>query len=134
MNEVGLNAKWLKEDLGIDWVPTYVIINNRQIIGAIRGGIPLEQFSSQLALLVSYNIPIKELTDLEVTDLTGNRRQFSGIFGDGLYVLEISWAQCKDCQEQDEKFTKRIYKEYGTDIFYRYYIRTEKNEVQGNYE
>ena len=122
--------KWIREELGVDWVPTYIVIKHNNIIGAIRGGIPEEQFSNQLSSIIINEAVGIDLTDAEVTNLNDERKPFKDIFtDDGLYILEISWVDCKDCIYQDENFTDEIYEKYGVKTFYRYYIRSEKEKI-----
>lgn len=125
--------KWLKEDLGLDWVPTYLVIQDKQVIGMIRGGVSEKEFSAQLGTVLANPVSGYPVTDLEISNLLGERKAFSSLFTDELSFVEISWAQCPDCIEQDKKFTNSIYKKYGTDIFIRYYIKTETTEVEQKY-
>ena len=125
---------WLKENIGLSWVPTYVIINDNKVIGMIKGGIPEESFTGQLGSYLVYNQAIAELPNISVTNLAGERKPVSDYFGQGMYILEISWIDCHDCIEQDEKYTTDVYKKYGTDIIYRYYIKSELGKVEEKYK
>ena len=125
---------WLKENIGLSWVPTYVIVNDNKVIGMIKGGIPEESFTGQLGSYLVYNQAIAELPNISVTNLAGERKPVSDYFGQGMYILEISWIDCHDCIEQDEKYTTDVYKKYGTDIIYRYYIKSELGKVEEKYK
>ena len=115
--------KWLTEDLKIDWVPSYVIINNKKVIGVINGNIPYEELHHKIENCMMINYEYCDLTNLEISNLDGERKSFNDIIpSNGFYILEISWYGCKDCEYQDKHFTKDIYLNYSNNIIYRYII------------
>ena len=127
---------WITDDLKVDWVPTYIIIKNNNVIGKFKGGIDLETFNGLYAVSIvnseneSNNIA---LPDKEITNINGQISKITDIFNNGTYILEISWLDCKDCKFQDEHYTNDIYKKYGTKYIYRYYIKTELKDLEEKY-
>ena len=126
---------WMKENLGLNWVPTYLIVKDDVVIGSIRGGVGETQFTSELGTVLIQNWQLAELPDIPVSDITGNRDSFKNILPNdsNFYIIEISWVTCKDCIFQDENFTQEIYKKYGVNRFYRYYIHSTQEEVLDKY-
>lgn len=126
--------KWLTEDLKMSWVPSYVIINNKKVIGVINGGISEKELTSKIGTCLAVNYEYCNLTDLEITNLDGDRKSLNEIISNnGLYILEISWYGCEDCEYQDKHFTKDVYLTYSTNIIYRYYINSNFNDVKNLY-
>ena len=127
---------WMKNELGLNWVPTYLIIRNDYVIGTIRGGIPESQFTSELGTILINNWQIAELPNIEISNVNGERQVLADVLpnNDSFYILEISWIDCPDCIFQDENFTEDVYLEYGTNIIYRYYIHSTQEEVLAKYE
>ncbi|MBQ8218447.1 MAG: hypothetical protein IJZ79_01520 [Bacilli bacterium] len=126
---------WIKDELGITWVPTYVIIQDGYVVGAFEGNIDEYDFTDKLAMAASFNIPFSPVPDYEIENLDGERLKASDVFGGpGLYVLEISWIDCEDCMYQDEHFTDKIYETYSTNNFYRYYVLSDRVKVENYYE
>ncbi len=127
---------WMKNELGLNWVPTYLIIRNDYVIGTIKGGIPESQFTSELGTILINNWQIAELPDIEISNVNGERQVLADVLpnNDSFYILEISWVDCLDCIFQDENFTEDVYLKYGTNIIYRYYIHSTQEEVLAKYE
>ena len=134
--------EWLKEnavtmnDDGSSklWVPTYLIIKNGAYIGKFRGDISETEFSEKLATIVNFNMPVAEFPNYAITNLDDERKTLSEIFGkNGVIIMEIHWIDCPDCKHQDEEYTNDIYAKYSADMFYRYYIRSDKNKVLEKY-
>ena len=124
---------WLKEDCNITWVPSYIVIKDGYVIGAFDGCIPLSEFDSQLGTALALSIPVLKLPDYYIYDLDNSPHKVSDKFSNGFYILEIVWADCKDCIYQDEHYTNDIYKKYSNGIIYRYYIKTDKEQVNNLY-
>lgn len=124
---------WLRETVGIDWVPTYMICRDGYVIGTIRGGISEKMFTSQLGTILAQNDRILEVTNIPIYDLDNNVGNLRDITGSGVYIVEISWIDCSDCQYQDENFTDDIYLAYSTNQIYRYYIHSERGAVEEHY-
>lgn len=125
---------WIREDLGIDWVPTYIIIKDNNVIGTIRGGISEKEFTNQLGTILIQQIPFKPLCDFEIGNLNNERHSLTDIMtGDSYYILELSWIDCEDCMYQDANFTDEIYLRYGTKMIYRYYIHSDFDKVLDKY-
>lgn len=126
---------WMKEELGLNWVPTYYIVRNDIIVGSIRGGVPEKQFTSELGTILIQNNDFGELPDLPVSSLKGQRDSLKNILpnDNNFYIIEISWITCPDCIFQDENFTEDIYYKYGTNNIYRYYIHSSQEEVLEKY-
>lgn len=122
---------WMKEKIGLNWVPTYLIIKDDVVIGTIRGGIPEKQFTSELTYILMKNWQIEELPDIPVSCVDGTRDSLKNILPNdkNFYIIEISWVQCPDCIFQDENFTKDIYGKYSNQLIYRYYIHSTQDEV-----
>lgn len=129
---------WIKEDVGVTWVPTYLIINNGYVIAAFEGDIEEIEFTDKLtmAYAYTYNMQVDYLRvpDYEISNLEGERKPASEIFGDGLYILEYHWIDCKDCEHQDENYTDSIYEKYTTDMIYRYYVKSDHDKVAEKYK
>lgn len=126
--------KWIKEDLNVTWVPSYIIIQDGYVIGAFDGNISEAEFSDKLAMASSYNMQFYEVPDYEIENLDNNRISASSIFKDGLYILEIVWIDCDDCKYQDEHYTDDIYAKYSTTNIYRYYIKSDHKKVLEKYK
>ena len=126
---------WIKDDLNISWVPTYIIISDGQVVGAFEGCIDVEEFEDKLSTALSYNIQFSEVPDFEIENLDGERTKASEIFsGEGPYILEIVWDACKDCEYQDEHFTDSIYRAHSTKNIYRYYVLSERTNIENKYK
>lgn len=126
---------WLHDEVEVDWVPEYVIIRNGTVIGKFPGDIDEDEFSSKLSLCAAYNIPLAELPNYSISNINGDRKSLKELFGDNkIYVLEIHWIDCKDCKEQDEKYTDSIYSKHTTDNIYRYYVKSDINKVKEKYD
>lgn len=124
---------WLKDDVGLDWVPSYVIIKDGVVIGSFKGDIDESTFSTQLATCSAYNLEVTKLPNYEITNLDGERKVVTDIFTSGIYVLEVAWIDCPDCIHQDDNYTNTIYNKYGTSKFYRYYVRSTADPVKEKY-
>lgn len=125
---------WLKETVDVNWVPTYVIIKNQTVIGSFPGDIDKEEFSTKVALCANFNAEVAKLPDLEISNINDERKSLKEIFsGDATYILEVHWFDCEDCEHQDQYFSKEIYSKYSTSNFYRYYIKSEKDDVSAKY-
>ena len=120
---------WLREEVGLDWVPTYMIVRDGWVIGTFRGGIDKGEFTRELGTVLENNIQILPVSDSIIYDLDNNPTSMADIMSNGVYIVEISWIDCKDCKYQDENFTDSIYLAYTTDNIYRYYIRSDRNAV-----
>lgn len=125
---------WLKEK--ISWVPSYLIVKNGYIIGAFDGCIAESHFTSTLGTVLSLNLPFYELPAFQITNLNNERKYLKDIFNEPntYYIFEIHWLTCKDCIYQDENYTQDIYEKYGTKHIYRYYLRSEFNDVLNKYK
>lgn len=126
---------WLTDTVGIDWVPSYIIIKNNYVIGAFNGCIEKDLFTLQFSTALALNINFVELPNYQITNLNGDRQYLTDIFNkkDTVYIVEIHLLTCKDCIYQDEHYTDDIYNEYTTTNIYRYYIKSEFNEVFDKY-
>lgn len=123
--------KWLTQDLKIDWVPSYVIINNKKVIGVINGNIPINDLDEKIQNCLAINYEYCDLTDLEISNINDERKSFNDIIPDNnFYILEISWYGCEDCEYQDAHYTNSVYSKYSTDIIYRYYINSNITDVK----
>ena len=126
--------KWITKDLKVSWVPSYIIINNKKVIGVINGGISEKDLTSKIGTCLALNYEYSDLTSLEITNLNGDRKPLSDIISNtGLNILEISWYGCKDCEYQDKNFTNDVYYKYSTKIIYRYYINSKVKDVEKLY-
>ena len=126
---------WMKQELGLNWVPTYLIVKDDIVIGSIRGGVGETQFTSELGTILIQNWQLAELPDLAISNIDGQRDSLKNILpnDNNFYIIEISWVTCPDCIFQDENFTDDIYYKYGTDRIYRYYIHSTETEVLEKY-
>lgn len=129
---------WIREDVGVTWVPTYLIINNGYVIAAFEGDIEEIEFTDKFAMANAYTANMQvdylKVPDYEITNLDGERRPASEIFSDGMYILEYHWIDCKDCEHQDKNYTKSIYEKYTTDKIYRYYVKSDHDKVAEKYK
>lgn len=124
---------WLKDEVGLDWVPSYVIIKDGKVVGSFNGDVDESTFSTQMATCTAYNLEVTTLPSYEITNLDGERKAVNQIFSNGTYVLEVAWVDCPDCIHQDENYTGTIYNKYGTSKFYRYYVRSGVEPVREKY-
>lgn len=124
---------WVKDDLGVDWVPTYIVVKDGYVIGAFHGDIEKSYFDMVLGTTLSLDMPFAELPDYEITSLTGKTAPVNKIFGDGTYIIEYHWIDCPDCIHQDENYTDDIYEYYSTEMFYRYYVKSDLDKVKDKY-
>lgn len=129
---------WIREDVGVTWVPTYLIINNGYVVAAFEGDIEEIEFTDKFAMANAYTANMQvdylKVPDYEITNLDGERKPASEIFSDGMYILEYHWIDCKDCEHQDENYTKSIYEKYTTDKIYRYYVKSDYDKVAEKYK
>lgn len=129
---------WIREDVGVTWVPTYIIINNGYVIAAFEGNIEEIEFTDKFAMANAYiaNMQLEYLKvpDYEISNLDGERKPASEVFSDGMYILEYHWIDCKDCEHQDENYTEGIYEKYTTSQIYRYYVRSDHDKVAEKYK
>ena len=121
---------WIKEDLGVSWVPSYIIVKDGFVIGAFDGCIDTETFDDKLGTVLAMNLQFEEVPNLEISNIEDNRVNANELFRAGTYIIEVHLYGCKDCEYQDEHYTKDIYKKYGTQLFYRYYIKSAVSDVQ----
>lgn len=124
---------WLVDDLGCQWVPSYVIIHNGYVIGMFNGDCPLSDFDFNLSLIMSQDIAFKELPNYEIENINGHRVNVRDLFNDGYYVLEMHWIDCPDCKHQDANYTDDVYFKYSTDRIYRYYFKSDRTTVEEKY-
>lgn len=124
---------WLK-DIGLDWVPSYIIIKDGKVLDIIRGGISEKTFTDNLEVTLNNNMFIDELPEYSIENLNGNRESVHDLFSQGIYILEIHWIDCPDCIYQDTHYTAEIYNKYTTRYIYRYYINSEKSDVLNKYK
>lgn len=121
---------WLLDVVGVDKVPTYILIYNQKIIGLIDGNVSENHFSERVGTLLAIGEEKFDLVDYKITNLQNQNLSLKDIANNqNLIILEISWATCDDCIEQDKYFTKDIYLKYGADKFFRYYIKSTRAEV-----
>lgn len=129
---------WVKEDVGVKEVPTYLIINNGYVIAAFEGDIEEIEFTDKFAMANAYTANMQvdylKVPDYEISNLDGERKPASEVFGDGMYILEYHWIDCKDCEHQDENYTQSIYEKYTTDRIYRYYVKSDHDKVAEKYK
>lgn len=124
---------WIKDDLGVDWVPSYIVVKDGTVIGAFNGDIEKSYFDMILGTTLSLDTPYIDLPDFEITNLKGERAPVNEIFGEGTYIIEYHWIDCPDCIHQDENYTDDIYKYYSTEMFYRYYVKSDLEKVREKY-
>lgn len=124
---------WIKNDLQLTGVPSYVIINDGSVVGVFPGDLDEEEFSDKLMMTYTFNLPVTEVPRLEISNITGDRHFASDLFSEGKYILEVHWIDCEDCQHQDENYTHDIYSKYSTNRIYRYYIKSEVEPVKEKY-
>lgn len=129
---------WIREDVGVTWVPTYLIINNGYVIAAFEGDIEEIEFTNKFAMANAYTANMQvdylKVPDYEISNLDGERKPASEVFGDGMYILEYHWIDCEDCKHQDENYTDSIYEKYTTDRIYRYYVKSDHDKVAEKYK
>ena len=125
---------WLKDDLGVNWVPTYIVFKDGYIIGTFPGDISEEEFSSKVTLASMANVKLSSIPNFYISNLNNERKSLNDLFNrSGLFILEIHWIDCPDCEEQDSKYTQSIYDKYTTTRMYRYYIKSDFDKVQEKY-
>lgn len=121
---------WLFDAVGVDRVPIYVVIYNNSVIGLVDGNVPENHFTDALGTVLATGENLFELPNIEIHNILNETYTLQEIAKQhSLILLEISWATCEDCIEQDKYFTKDIYNTYGTEQIYRYYIKSELSDV-----
>ena len=121
---------WLLNTAGVDKVPSYLIIYNHNVVGVIDGNVPEERFTDELGYTILNNEIVCELPDFQIKNIADQYMTLNDLSNlHSLIILEISWATCDDCIEQDKYFTKNIYNRYSTEQIYRYYIKSELLDV-----
>lgn len=126
---------WIQNELNVTWVPSYVIIQDGYVIGAFDGGIEVGEFTDKLTMAAAFNIQFSKVPDFEIENIDGERMPASQVLGkNGLYILEVVWIDCKDCEYQDENFTDDIYEKFTTNNIYRYYILSDRDKVSEKYK
>lgn len=126
--------KWIKNEVGVDWVPSYVVIQDKKVIGVFNGDLDEPHFTNQLGtVLVLPQISI-DVTDTPIESLDGNKYNlletlYNPEKPQNCYILEVVWDKCPDCEHQDKHYTNSIYAKYSTDRIYRYYIKTNKEDI-----
>ena len=124
--------RWLKAD--IDWVPSFLIIKDKQEIGIIKGIINVVDFDNELATLLIQHNTTRSMPSYNITNLDNKSSSLENIVTtDDLYIIEVHWIDCEDCKEQDDKYTKSIYAKYSTKNIYRYYLKSDKQKVLAKY-
>lgn len=125
---------WLVDDLGCQWVPSYVIIHNGYVIGMFNGDCSINDFDFNLSLIMSQDIAFTELPNYEIENINGDRVNVHDLFKEGYYVLELHWIDCPDCKHQDANYTDDVYFKYSTDRIYRYYFKSDRTKVEEKYK
>ena len=124
---------WVINTVGVDKVPSYIIIYNNNVIGVINGNIPEKTFTDELGTILATGNVICELPDYSISNIVNDTKTLKDISNQHkMVILEISWLTCKDCIEQDNNFTEAIYSKYSTEQIYRYYLKSKKDEVIAN--
>lgn len=126
---------WIQEELKVTWVPSYVIIQDGYVVGTFDGGIEVGEFTDKLTMAAAFNLQFSEVPDFEIENLNGERMPASEVLGKpGLYILEVVWIDCEDCEYQDDNFTDDIYEKFTTKNIYRYYVLSDREEVSERYK
>lgn len=131
---------WLKKDLEIDWVPTFVIIYDNTILDQFASRDVKELDDKIGSDLIAYNSYKemnnndesynKNISNEKITNLNGKSISFSSLVKDGgLYILEVHKAGCPDCEEYDKIDARNVRKKYGGQL-YRYYIKSSLKDVK----
>lgn len=123
---------WIMEDLGVDWVPTFLVFRDGKYVGMIRGTINVYDFKSELgtALIYSKNT---EVPDYYITNIKNETKSVKELVaGKDLCFIEVSWLDCPDCVDQ-EKLNPEIYAKYDAANFYIYYIKSTMEDVSNHY-
>lgn len=135
--------KWLIDTVGINWIPTYVVITDDKVIGYIRvqDKFDADMFWDELGTIeINYNITQGEyafdLTDIPITSLTGETKTLKELQDSSkkLMILEVHLYDCPDCEFHDLADVYNIYKTYSGRIdFYRYYYGSNRDNVYNYY-
>ena len=124
---------WIKDKDGVDvdWVPTYIIIKNKTIIGKVRGTINEKELTNNINNLIVQPTDNISLNDTyKITNLNNESNTLNEIIPDNdLYLLEILWIDCPDCIEQEETYENQIVRKYTSKHIYKYYMKTDRSEL-----
>jgi hypothetical protein len=144
---------FLLDEVGLNWVPSYLVIENKQIIGVIRGGLSSIDTKDALNTLLMANnrIDLPEHTTVFVVD-KDNIFELKDLLTDKLTLVEVHMHGCKDCD-----FVDGVPGEYQVEVdgevqtvqikpnvlsstelirftvdadFFRYYIKTELDDIK----
>lgn len=123
--------QWLKTNLELNWVPSYIIIKDKKVVGKFNGDISLVIFKD----LVKDKTYDEELPTYTITNIDGQSTTLKDLIKDDeLYILEVHWIDCPDCIHQDENFTRQIYFSYKPERFFRYYVNSDLEKIKEKYE
>ena len=93
---------WLTEEIGLDWVPSYLVLEGHYVLGVIKGGLSIRETKEQLAELK--NGPIANSMSLFdiYNPFSKSTTNFVEVLPEtGLNIIEIHMIGCKDCEEVD---------------------------------
>lgn len=129
---------WISKEADVDWVPTFIIIKNKKIIGTLfdnskDGVLDVNEFSHNLAILEKTPRMNLDLPDYKITNINNESKSLKDIVTtNDLYILEIAWIDCPDCKNQD-KYNKKIFAKYSTKNIYIYYNNSYRDDVVDKY-
>lgn len=112
---------WLTDNLGVKWVPCYVIVDGHEIIGIIDGGFGLQSFKEQFDEIMQKHEVIMDIRAVENTlvylPLIDGMTDLADMLNDDrLNIIEVHKLECQDCKIADGipgEYT--IYTEFNDD-------------------
>jgi len=93
---------WLIEGIGVNWVPSYLVLDGHYVLGVIKGGLSVRETKEQLAELKNKPIANSMCYFDIYNPFSKSTTKFVEILPEtGLNIIEIHMIGCKDCEEVD---------------------------------
>ena len=124
-------VNYIKNDLQIDWVPTFIVVQDGKYIGTIKGQVDTEDFDAQFSKVLSFPNE-QEMPDFTLTNINDEKVKLSDITNRDICFIELAWVKCPDCIEQDD-YNIHIFDDYGSHKFYIFYFNSDVDEVKAKY-
>jgi hypothetical protein len=122
---------WLCDEVGVDWTPSYIILQGHDVLGIIKGT-DFNTFKKELNKLNKLDVSISN--DLLYNPFFDTTHKFSDILkNDELNIIELHMIGCKDCEELDNNGITNDIRRNVNASFYRYYIRSTVADVLDKY-
>lgn len=93
---------WLTKEVGLDWVPSYLVLDGHNVLGIIKGGLSASETKEKLVELKNNPMNIL-MCDLDIYNpFSKTTTTFIQTLPEtGLNIIEVHMIGCKDCEEVD---------------------------------